>query len=85
MALLVGLIPGDGPTFIFASLFNSGAIGIAPMTAAVIGQDGEIGLPLIASAKMTYIVTKVIILIPAFLVGMTMFYNCIPISILISC
>ena len=72
MALLVGLIPGDGPTFIFASLFTSGTIGLAPMTTAVLGQDGEIGLPLIASAKMTYITTKILILIPAFLVGMTM-------------
>jgi hypothetical protein len=74
MGLLVGFLPGCGPTIMFASIFGAGMIGMAAMTTAAIGQDGDAGFPLLLNDKPTYFTVKFLNLIPAVIVGTSLLY-----------
>ena len=75
IGLLVGFIPGCGPTIIFANLFTAGMIPVSAMTTAAIGQDGDVAMPLLASSKTSFLVFKILALIPALIVGVTMMFG----------
>jgi hypothetical protein len=75
IGLLVGAIPGCGPTIIFANLFTAGAVPMSAMVTAAIGQDGDVAMPLLASSKTSFFVFKLIALIPALITGVIMMFG----------
>jgi hypothetical protein len=69
------MIPGCGPTIIFANLFTAGAVPASAMTTAAIGQDGDVAMPLLASSKKSFLAFKFLALIPALVTGVIMMFG----------
>jgi hypothetical protein len=76
LALVVGIIPISGPHILFISLFASGSIPFSILLANTIVQEGHGGLPLMADAKKSFIIMKLIKIIIALIIGaIGLFYN----------
>lgn len=60
LASLIGIIPESGPNLIFVTLFASGSIPFSVLLANSISQDGHSSIPLLASNKKSFAVTKLL-------------------------
>jgi hypothetical protein len=60
IAVLVGLIPQSGPHFVFLALYVEGSLPLSILLANSISQDGHGTLPLLANAKRTFVVLKIL-------------------------
>jgi hypothetical protein len=69
VALLIGIIPQSGPHLIFVVLFIQGFIPFSILLANSIVQDGHGALPLLAEARKSFLVMKVISICIGFVFG----------------
>lgn len=73
IAVLIGLIPGCGPQIILATLFVQGTIPFSALAANAICNDGDALFPLIAINKKSAIIATIYNLIPALIVGTSLY------------
>lgn len=71
IALIIGTIPISGPHIIFITLFISGAVPFSVLLANSFVQDGHGALPLFAESKKNFLLTKMIKMAFALLIGLT--------------
>lgn len=69
LAALIGLIPESGPHLLFVTLFASGVVPFSVLFASSISQDGHTALPLLASDRKSFLVTKLINMTIAIIAG----------------
>lgn len=69
IAILIGLIPQSGPHLIFLLLFANGDLPLGIFLANCIVQDGHGALPLLAESRKAFIISKVIKISIALIVG----------------
>ncbi len=74
IGVLIGIIPGCGPQIIFATLYTRGMIPFAALLANAISQDGDALFPLIAIDKKSAAWATLFNTIPAFLVGLLVYF-----------
>ena len=69
IAISIGLIPQSGPHLIFLLLFANGDLPLGIFLANCIVQDGHGALPLLAESRKAFIISKVIKISIALIVG----------------
>ena len=69
IAISIGLIPQSGPHLIFLLLFANGDLPLGIFLANCIVQDGHGALPLLAESRKAFIISKVIKIALALIVG----------------
>ena len=69
IAILIGLIPQSGPHLIFLILFANGDLPLGIFLANCIVQDGHGALPLLAESRKAFLVSKVIKIAIALVLG----------------
>jgi hypothetical protein len=70
IALIIGIIPISGPHIIFITLFISGAVPFSILLANSFVQDGHGALPLFAETKKNFLLSKLIKLSVALIIGL---------------
>lgn len=70
IALIIGIIPISGPHIIFITLFISGAVPFSVLLANSFVQDGHGALPLFAESKKNFLLSKLIKLSLALIIGL---------------
>lgn len=74
IGVLIGIIPGCGSQIIFVTLFTKGLVPFAALLANAISQDGDALFPLIAVDKKSAMLVTVYNTIPAFLIGLLVYF-----------
>lgn len=73
VAVLIGIIPGCGPQIILTTLFINGVIPFSALMANAICNDGDALFPLLAIDRKSAFVTTFYNIIPALIVGSTLY------------
>ncbi len=73
MAIGIGLIPGCGPQIILATLYVQGTIPFSALAANAICNDGDALFPLLAINKKSAVFATLYNLVPALIVGTTLY------------
>ena len=73
--IAVGILPGCGPQILITELYLSvGIVSPAGLYANYIVQDGDAAFPLLVSDKKTALILKFINIIPAVIVGLSIYF-----------